>query len=331
MSKDLVAIITRTKNRNLLLERAVQSVVSQTSKSYIHVILNDGGDKAGVEEVLAKYPDKDRKVIHNKDSVGLTAALNQAIRSVDTEYIAILDDDDSWDEQYLELMVGHLESTGAKGVVGVIDRVIEEISDQTVKRISIDRWRPDIDAVTLYGQCIDNYAPTVAFVYRRDVYDELNGYDESLGVSEDWEFTIRFLLKYDIDFLKTNKALAFYHHRPEARGAAGNSVFAGVDQHKYHMNMLANHFLRKDINDGKFGVGYIINSLRYNRDFLIPAENERMLEQTVRLEGHVNYSEDLLEKHVTNSISDLASSIKDLKRHSFGYRVGRKLKRILKF
>ena len=41
--KAKVAIITRTKDRPLLLERAIQSVESQTYSDYVHVILNDGG------------------------------------------------------------------------------------------------------------------------------------------------------------------------------------------------------------------------------------------------------------------------------------------------
>lgn len=37
-----VGIITRTKNRPLLLRRAIQSVANQTYKNYVHIIVNDG-------------------------------------------------------------------------------------------------------------------------------------------------------------------------------------------------------------------------------------------------------------------------------------------------
>ena len=48
-----VAIITRTKDRSKFLERAVQSVLQQTMKDYVHVILNDGGAKNEVNKLLA--------------------------------------------------------------------------------------------------------------------------------------------------------------------------------------------------------------------------------------------------------------------------------------
>lgn len=314
LKPNTVAIVTRTKNRNVLLKRALDSVASQTHSDFVHIVLNDGGDKKAVENLVSEYS-HNIKLIHNNKSKGLTPALNQGIQAAKTKYIAILDDDDSWDERYLELTVGHLEDTGARGVVAVIDKVVEKVEGGKVAQISVERWRPDIDSVTLYGQCIDNYAPTVAFVYQRDVYEELGGYDESLRVSEDWEFTIRFLLKHDIDFLHTKRALAYYHHRPEAKGDVGNSVFARVDQHNYHMNMLANHFLRKDINEGKFGIGYIINSLRYNRNTLVPEQMERDIEQTVRLEAHTNMLSERLQK---NQEDDL------------GYILGRRLKNLLR-
>lgn len=40
-----VAVITRTKDRGILLERAIKSVHKQTMMDFIHVIINDAGDK----------------------------------------------------------------------------------------------------------------------------------------------------------------------------------------------------------------------------------------------------------------------------------------------
>lgn len=296
-----VAIITRTKNRGVLLKRALKAVKNQTYSDFIHVVLNDGGNPNEVDSIVGGHGSDRVRVIHNKKSVGLTRALNQAIQAVDSKYIAILDDDDSWDNRYLELTVGHLEVYGKKGVVAVIDRVNEVIEEGNVKEVSRDRWRPDINFVSLYGQCIDNYAPTVAFVYQRKVYNELEGYDETLGVSEDWDFALRFLLKYDIDFLPTKDALAFYHHRPAVKGDLGNSVFDGVDKHKYHMNMLANKFLRQDIEKGKFGVGYIMNNLRYDLNTLVPREQERELAQTTQLKRHVDHNSSKIIEHIYSS------------------------------
>lgn len=282
------AIITRTKNRNLLLERAIKSVLNQTDKDYVHVILNDGGDDKAFKKVIDKYPDKNRVVLSNKKSVGLTAALNQAIRSVDSDFISILDDDDTIAPDRVKLVAEYLEKTGAVAVVNVTNKVFEKIENGRIIKIDEDRWLEGVDSINLYKQCLDNYISNGCVTYRRSVYEELDGYDETLPVAEDWDFGLRMLLKYDVDFLVTKHPLTFYHHRPETKGDEGNSVFAGIDDHKRSLNILRNKYLREDINAGKMGVGYIMNNLAYTREQQ-ELQEKRDIEKVVRIEGHVNH------------------------------------------
>jgi glycosyltransferase involved in cell wall biosynthesis len=289
-SRPKVAIITRTKNRNLLLERVLQCVDAQTYDDYVHVVINDGGDEKALRELLDKHPNPRRQVIYNDKSLGCTKALNKAIRSAVSEFIAIIDDDDTWNEDYLLKSMEVLDSTGSKGVVSAMDLVIEQVKDGEIEKLRQERWRPDIKEVSIYGHCIDNRAPTVTFVYSRDVYDELNGYDETLEVSEDWDFTLRFLLKYDIEFIDSEEALSCYHHRPEAEGDDSNSIFAGTEKHHRNMGLLANKYFRQEINQGVFGPGYVISKLRYEREIALPREQNLRDQQTVRLEGHINYA-----------------------------------------
>lgn len=301
MAQPKIVIVTRTKNRNLLLKRALDSVSAQTYKDYIHVIVNDGGSKEEVDKLLEGYTHS-IKVIHNTKSIGLTQALNQGIKSVETKYISILDDDDSWHPDRLKKTVQHLEESGAKGVVCVMDRIVEEIDGDEVKEILRDRIHEGTSSISLYRQCLDNYFTNGCFTYQRSVYDELGGYDEKLIVAEDWDFGIRFLLKYDADFLNTKDALHNYHHRPEAKGDVGNSVFDRADEHRRHVNILANHYLRKDMQQGKFGVGYIMNSLLYRREFIVPYEENRLQNQTSHIEHHINEASVRLQHELTNKM-----------------------------
>jgi glycosyltransferase involved in cell wall biosynthesis len=296
-----IAVVTRTKNRNLLLKRALDSVQSQTMQDFVQVVINDGGDKKAVEAIVNEYPKNKILLIHNDTSRGFTPALNQGVQATNSEYVAILDDDDSWDKECLERVVPFMDEKKAKGAVVIMDRVIEEIQDDKVVFVSQNRWLPEMQYVSLYKQCIDNYLATNCFMYRRDVYEELNGYDEKLGVAEDWDFGLRFLQKYDVELLQTEKPLAFYHHRPEAKGDIGNSVFAGVSDHVYHQHMLANKYLRADLQKGVFGVGYIINSLKYGHEQDIKRRAQE-LEDVVRLEAHINYATDKVIQETTTRV-----------------------------
>lgn len=311
-----VAIITRTKNRPLFLERAVKSVESQTFHNYVHVVLNDGGDNKKVDNLLKKYKSKNRVVIHNKRSVGLIRALNQGIQAVDSEYVTILDDDDSWPAERLEKTVSYLESTNDKAVTVKMETVIEELRGDKINFISQELHPESGEGeINLFKQCHKNYISNGIVAYRREVYEELGGYDESLETAEDWDFGLRLLMKYDVSFLKNEKPLFFYHQRPNQQGIEGNSVHAGVYQQEKTINKLRNRYLRNDLDSGKLGVGYIMN---------LHAHDATM---AVRLERHVNNTTKNMAEKLLESIK---ADIQAMENRRYTNRLKRLVRRRIK-
>jgi glycosyltransferase involved in cell wall biosynthesis len=309
-----VAVITRTKNRPLFLERALRSVDSQTYTDYVHIVLNDGGDKRDVEKLLEKYKNKKRTVVHNKETVGLIRALNQAIKSVSSKYVTILDDDDTWPPERLEKTVSYLEETGDKAVVVKMDIIVEEIKDGKIRQVSQYLHPESAEGeINLFKQCYKNYISNGIVTYRREVYDELGGYDESLGTAEDWDFGIRLLMKHDVGFLRKEKPLFFYHQRPTQKGDQGNSVHAGVDQQEKTINLIRNRYLRQDLAEGRLGVGYIMN--RYPEDEF----------WTARIEGHINHTANLLLEKLKNDryMDKLNQALVYANTHPYRFALGR--------
>lgn len=291
-----IAIITRTKNRPFFLERCIQSVQAQTYKDYIHVILNDGGDKKAVEAILQKYPDAHRKVIHNSKSVGLVKALNQAIKAVDSEYIAILDDDDAWHKDRLKLGLEAIVEQNAAASVVSMEIVIEDITvDGIIKEISRqphpESWTGE---VSLYKQAHRNYLSNGAVMYARSLYNELDGYDESLRTAEDWDFGIRLLIQQDAAQVMSDIALVYYHQRPDVQDSdLGNSVKAGVRVQEQTITILRNRYLRNDIQKGVFGIGYIMNA------------SEEALNNVVRIEGHINRASEDVKAKIREGVQEI--------------------------
>jgi glycosyltransferase involved in cell wall biosynthesis len=292
-TKPKVAIITRTKGRSALLARALESVAAQTYKDYVHVIVNDGDDPKELEKFLAKHPAKNRVVVHSPKFIGLVKVLNLGVRAAESEYVAIHDDDDTWAPERLEKTIPFMDETQAKAVVVKMDVVIEEIAeDGTINKLS-QALHPESGEgeISLFKQCYKNYLSNGVTTYRRDVYEELGGYDESLKTAEDWDFGIRLMMKYDVEFIRDGGPLFFYHQRPKQKGAAGNSVHADVYQQERTINIIRNRYLRADLQAGKLGVGYIMNS--------IPND----LSSLIRLEGHMN--------HVGQEIKDTMYTIRN--------------------
>lgn len=275
-NKPIFAIITRTKDRGVLFERAIKSVANQTYKNYVHIILNDGGDKNAVEKVLQKYSDKNRIVIHNKQSVGIVPALNQAIRASKSDYVTILDDDDQWSPERLEVSKKYIEDHPEYDAhVVKMDTVIESIENgKIVKKKAFLHPESGEGEISLYKQCIRNYISNGVVTYTRKIYDTLGGYDESLSIGEDWDFGVRLLMLQDVGMVSSGPSLVYYHQRPEEDGNLENSTHGLFE---VLINQLRNKYLRLDLENGRYGVGMIMNQEEYD------------LQKIVRLEGHVNH------------------------------------------
>jgi len=239
---------------------------------FIHVIYSDGGNSDEVNAVLAEYEHltKDRVfVIHGEGSNGKEDSLfNRAIRAVDSTYVALHDDDDTWHPEFLERTVEVLEHTKGNGIVVRTDKVIEKIDGDRIEAVKTERWMPDLKYINLFRQCTENQMTAITFIYRRDAYETVGGYDDNLAVCGDWDFGIRFLLHTDVEYLDPGFALAFYHHRKYKKGAEGNTSGTGVDRFAYYTNYLLNKYLRDELKDGRLGVGYIMSQHRFNESYV---------------------------------------------------------------
>ncbi|WP_172329507.1 glycosyltransferase family A protein [Mangrovicoccus sp. HB161399] len=249
-----VAIVTRTKDRPLLLERAMRSVADQTWRNYHWVIVNDGGNREVVEEIIARAPIDRRRItlVSNDRSVGMEAASNLGVRAVDTEFVVIHDDDDSWHPEFLSRCVGFLSSPSARsaGFEGVLTRawcVSEEIRDGKVIHHGQTPFQPWVNDVTLFQMAIGNFFAPISFVYRRSVYDDIGGYHEKLPVLGDWRFNIEFLARANIGFIE--EYLSYYHHRDVGNGNSvsgvyQNSVIGGRSVHAEYFPVVVNDLIR---------------------------------------------------------------------------------------
>lgn len=92
----LITVFTPTYNRAELLERCFNSLLSQTSKNFCWLIIDDGSTdntRSKVSEWINKCKDFEIKYIY-KTNGGLYTAYNEAIANIDTELSVCIDSDD---------------------------------------------------------------------------------------------------------------------------------------------------------------------------------------------------------------------------------------------
>ena len=254
-----VAVIIRTKDRGRLLGRALDSVLAQTYSDWRIVLVNDGGDRQQVDEALAPRLSKlgDRLLrLDNETSLGMEAASNLGIRAVESEFIAVHDDDDEWDAEFLATTVAYLQEHPDHGGVSVETEIVFErltpSGREVEERVPLE---PDMREVTLVDLLHYNRFVPISFLFRRSVYDELGGFDENLAVVGDWEFHLRFLVHHHIGLIK-GTPLAFWNQRRCARNSEANSVISGLDDHHFYSLKVRDRMVREHAQE--FGLGPLL-------------------------------------------------------------------------
>lgn len=257
-----VSIVTRTKDRPLLLARALDSVLSQSLADWQHIIVNDGGDPDPVDALVAMRRDAYAgrvTVLHNERSGGMEAASNKGVALATGEFLSIHDDDDRWDPEFLAACTEFLDAQPDlfQGVVTRSVRIIEEIRDGGVVELSRELFPASFSLarVNLAYLSTHNQFPPISFLYRRSVLDQIGHYREDLPVLGDWEFNLRFASRYEIGVL--DRPLAYWHNRDAASG--GSSVLAGRETHLKYDALIRHTLLRDDLGRGSLGLGYLAN------------------------------------------------------------------------
>lgn len=260
--KTKVAIIMRTKDRPVLLRRAIRSVIKQSFTDWQLIIVNDGGNEALVkgivfeffEELLGKY-----LLLHNHRSNGMESASNQAIHSSESDYIVVHDDDDSWHTTFLEKCVEYLENSSDEcaGVVTYYNSIFERIENNDIIVEKELARNTQMNSILISRIAAGNIFPPICFVFKKMMYDEIGGFNERLPVLGDWEFNLRLIERYDIDVIP--EPLAYHHQRVHGEENYLNSTVYGEDLHKRYNVKIRNDLLRKEIREGKIGIGFISN------------------------------------------------------------------------
>ena len=95
-----ISVVIPMYNKENFIKETLDSVLQQTFTDFEVIIVNDcSTDNSG--KVILECKDKRIKTIEHKTNKGLSAARNTGILNSKSDYIAFLDADDTWNENYL--------------------------------------------------------------------------------------------------------------------------------------------------------------------------------------------------------------------------------------
>lgn len=177
-----ISIITITYNSAKTIQRALESVQSQTYQDIEHVIV-DGASKDGTRELIEAYAKKRTNVrwISEPDK-GIYNALNKGIHLATGDVIGFVHSDDIL---YAPDSISHIAEAFAQQDIQVVYGDLQYVREGKVTR----RWRSnDFNPASLkYGWM----CPHPTMYVRREVYQQVGDYDEWFSISADYDMILR--------------------------------------------------------------------------------------------------------------------------------------------
>ncbi len=221
-----VAVLMRTRNRPILLARALGSVLAQQHEDWHLVVVNDGGDSAPVDALVARHDtgfDGRVSVLHHPHALGMEAASNAALAEAGRHgafaHVAVHDDDDTWHPAFLQRTTGFLalaENADKAAVLTHWTVVRERLQADGVIEEGRDPGPFDASAVELGAMLARNRFPPISLLLRRAAVDAAGPFNQAMPVLGDWDYNLRVLLLGDIGVVP--ERLAFYHQRVASDG-----------------------------------------------------------------------------------------------------------------
>lgn len=187
----LISIIMPVYNRANIISDAIKSVLNQSYKNWELLIIDDYSED-NVVEVISRYQDYRIRYIPNSKCKGVSAARNTGLENAKGEYIAYLDSDNDWKEDYLLIMVNELKRESMRSAIYCGQYVYQCTSEGNNRQLSYIRFGS-------YNHSLiknRNYIDLNCYMHHIDLFKKYGGFSEKLSRLVDWELIHRFSSYY---------------------------------------------------------------------------------------------------------------------------------------
>jgi hypothetical protein len=211
-----VAVVIPCHNHARFVERAIESVFSQTYRQIALVVIDDGSTDGSTEiarRTLADSPFPCSFVA--RENRGATATINEAIGLSSAPFINILNSDDWFSDDRIALMVEHVAASGAHwGFSGTAyvddhDRPLDPSLDKRAGTLAAVAGAASGHATVGFSFLGGNAAISSGnLFFSRALFQRIGPFG-SLRYNHDWEFALRALRVAEPKFLPAPT----YHYR----------------------------------------------------------------------------------------------------------------------
>ncbi len=239
-----ISVILPTYNRAWILREAVDSVLAQDYPNVELIVVNDGStDETRI--VLEEYGD--RIIVLEQENRGVSAARNLGISSASGELISFLDSDDFWLPGKLSVQAAFFHDHHEALICQT-----EEIWIRDGRRVNPKRKHKKQSGMIFEPSLALCLVSPSAVMIRRELFEEVGLFDETLPACEDYDLWLRVAWKYPVHLIDAPLIVKRGGHADQLSGAPG------LDKYRIRA-------LRNIIESGRLSTGQrqaAVNTLR---------------------------------------------------------------------
>jgi glycosyltransferase involved in cell wall biosynthesis len=182
MANPLISVVMPVHNALPFLGESIRSILEQTLSDFEFVILDDASTDGSVE-LLREWSRRDSRIhLHeSKKRLGLSGSANAVVSKARAPIVARMDADDIAHTDRLRRQWNIIEGRPDVAVIGTLCNGIDASGREVRPR---DRWR-------LVRRSVYIPFPHGSAMFRREVFDQVGGYDENANGGEDQDLFSR--------------------------------------------------------------------------------------------------------------------------------------------
>lgn len=295
MASPKISVIVTAHNYAEYLEEALDSVLDQTFDDFELVVVDDGSTDE-TPEILRKYsyeyPDTVRVIM--LDGIGLAGACNRGIEVAKGEYIIRLDADDYFDENTLTIESSYLDANPGVDLI-YPDYYTVDKHGEIINHVRLPKVGEDV-------KLLDRSPLAAGAMYRKEAWEAIGRYNESLSYQEDYDFWIKFIAEFDVH--NVNLPLMYYRQH-------GSSMSTNFSERMNARRDVKQEFVEQNIELGEINVLGVIPARRESR--VDPPEPGKSIENLAlaEIEGRPLVEYSIKEALASNHIDRLIVSTED--------------------
>jgi len=194
------SVVVPTFNDKENIRFAIDSILKQTFKDFEIIIVDDDSTDGTTHFLRNIYKQTNILILEHETNKGVSAARNTGIKAASGKYIALLDSDDTWYSQILDVFYQNIEATSFKDFYFCCGEIYN--ADNPLGLTQRQLWVNHATREKIFKELyLSNFIAVDGVVINKSALLSVGLFNENLHSIEDYDLWLRLSLKMDFYFI----------------------------------------------------------------------------------------------------------------------------------